>query len=107
MAIIDFPGPAPTATPAPTHSERPRPLAAAFGSLGALWTAWKNRRVAMHLAGLDDRMLADIGVTRGDVEAALSGAVREDPTQRLAGLAAERRRAVRPQRLPGSRRMEI
>ena len=32
----------------------------------------KNRRDATTLAGLDDRMLADIGLTRGDVRDAFS-----------------------------------
>src|SRR5262245_9860875 len=40
----------------------------------------KNRREANLLAELDDRMLADIGLTRGDVRDAYSEPVWRDPT---------------------------
>ena len=51
----------------------------------------KNRRDAMTLAGLDDRMLADIGLTRGDVRDAFSEPVWSDPTAILVSRANERR----------------
>lgn len=51
----------------------------------------KNRRAAATLAGLDDRMLADIGLTRGDVRDAFSEPVWRDPTAILMSRAYERR----------------
>jgi hypothetical protein len=43
------------------------------------------------LAGLDDRMLADIGLTRGDLRDAYSEPVWNDPTAILVSRAHERR----------------
>ena len=51
----------------------------------------KNRRDAAVLAGLDDRMLADIGLTRGDVRDDYSEPVWRDPTAVLVSRAHERR----------------
>ena len=55
----------------------------------------KNRRDAMTLAGLDDRMLADIGLSRGDVRDAFSEPVWSDPTAILVSRVNERRRSRR------------
>ena len=51
----------------------------------------KNRRDAALLTSLDDRMLADIGLTRGDVRDAYSEPVWRDPTAILVSRAYERR----------------
>ena len=51
----------------------------------------KSRRDAVTLARLDDRMLADIGLTRGDVRDAFSEPVWRDPTAVLVSRAHERR----------------
>ena len=51
----------------------------------------KNRRDASTLASLDDRMLADIGLTRGDVRDAYSEPVWRDPTTILVSRSQERR----------------
>src|SRR5256886_4089456 len=51
----------------------------------------KNRRDATVLTSLDDRMLADIGLTRGDVRDAVSEPVWRDPTAILVSRAQERR----------------
>src|ERR1700741_5204504 len=51
----------------------------------------KNRRDAAALAGFDDRMLADIGLTRGDVRDAYSEPVWRDPTAILVSRSHERR----------------
>lgn len=51
----------------------------------------KNRRDAAMLTSLDDRMLADIGLTRGDVRDAYSEPVWRDPTTILVSRAHERR----------------
>jgi uncharacterized protein YjiS (DUF1127 family) len=52
---------------------------------------FKNRREAASLAGLDDRMLADIGLTRGDLRDAYSEPVWRDPTAVLVSRVHERR----------------
>ncbi len=51
----------------------------------------KSRQDAATLAGFDDRMLADIGLTRGDVRDATSEPVWRDPTALLASRVHERR----------------
>jgi uncharacterized protein YjiS (DUF1127 family) len=51
----------------------------------------KNRRDAVILAGMDEYMLADIGLTRGDVRDAFSEPVWRDPTAILVSRAHERR----------------
>jgi uncharacterized protein YjiS (DUF1127 family) len=69
---------------------------AMFGSATArhvkrLVQALKNRRIANRLTGLDDRMLADIGLTRFDLRDAYAEALWRDPTDVLARRADERR----------------
>jgi uncharacterized protein YjiS (DUF1127 family) len=51
----------------------------------------KNRRDALVLAGMDEHMLADIGLTRGDVRDAFSEPVWRDPTAILVSRVHERR----------------
>jgi uncharacterized protein YjiS (DUF1127 family) len=51
----------------------------------------QNRRDAMQLASFDERMLADLGLTRGDVRDAYAEPLWRDPTDVLARRAAERR----------------
>lgn len=57
--------------------------------------ALKNRRDAGMLSGLDDRMLADIGLTRGDLRDAYAEPLWHDPTDVLARRSAERRTSRR------------
>jgi uncharacterized protein YjiS (DUF1127 family) len=70
-------------------------LAAAVGSVARraaqVGRAIKNRRAATALAGLDDHMLADIGITRSDLRDAYSEPLWHDPTDVLVGRVAERR----------------
>jgi uncharacterized protein YjiS (DUF1127 family) len=76
-----------------------------FASVLAVVTHWlkeiararRHRREANVLAGLDRRMLADIGITRNDVRDAFSEPFWDDPTALLRERALERRlsRAVR------------
>ena len=76
-----------------------RALTAAGGSLfrrlAQFGRAVKNRRAAASLGSLDDRMLADIGITRSDLRDAYSEPLWHDPTDVLAWRAAERRRTRR------------
>jgi len=51
----------------------------------------RNRRDVTQLAEFDDRMLRDIGLTRGDVLDAFAEPLWRDPTDILAQRAAERR----------------
>lgn len=74
-------------------------LSRAFASLLAVTARWakvvakarRNRQDAKKLAGLDRRMLADIGITRSDVNDAFSEPFWEDPTALLRERAIERR----------------
>lgn len=68
---------------------------AAAAALNAVVNRYEAGRA---LARLDDRMLADIGLTRTDVGAAFSEPLWRDPTRRLAVIAVERRAAVRAAR---------
>ena len=66
-------------------------LIRAFASVVALLTHWfkelakarRHRREASVLAGVDQRMLADIGITRSDVRDAFSEPFWDDPTALL------------------------
>jgi uncharacterized protein YjiS (DUF1127 family) len=74
-------------------------LVRAFASLLALVAYWlkalararRHRRQASQLAGLDRRMLADIGISRADLRDAFSEPFWEDPTTLLRERAIERR----------------
>lgn len=56
-----------------------------------MWNAHRNRRQISKLLEMDDHMLADIGVSRGDIQSALMGDVFEDPSSRLAAMRGGRR----------------
>ena len=62
-------------------NKQDRGLMAAMGRLLGLLDAWRRRRAARRRAhlhdfiGMSDRTLADIGVRRADVHAAISGMV--------------------------------
>ena len=71
-------------------AHRPLSRSVATGAARAL-SAWRYRRDAMRLAAADDRMLADLGLARGDLDDALSGPPWEDPTVLLRTRALERR----------------
>jgi uncharacterized protein YjiS (DUF1127 family) len=68
-----------------------RALNAAGAFAGRVFRAAKNRHSARMLARLDDRQLADIGLTRSDLRDAYAEPLWEDPTSVLARRAAERR----------------
>ena len=79
-------------------------LLRAFASLLAFVTRWlkqlaRTRRhwhEASTLAGLDRRMLADIGITRADLNDAFSEPFWDDPTALLRERALERRLNMAP-----------
>lgn len=72
------------------HPARVSLVNAAIEILGALanrvagaWAAWRNRREIRHLLEFDDHMLADIGLSRSDVLAAMMRDPFDDPSNRL------------------------
>ncbi|MBX6327630.1 MAG: hypothetical protein IRY89_03565 [Pseudolabrys sp.] len=69
--------------------------------LKTLGRARRHRRDAMKLAGLDRRMLADLGVTHADLRDAFSTSFWEDPTALLRERAIERRLSRSVPSLPG------
>ena len=80
-------------------------LSDAAQSVVATLRAWRRRmRERDQLSRMDDRMLADIGLTRGDVRDAVSEPVWRDPTAILVSRAQERRvnrrTLVRPSEAP-------
>jgi len=92
-----------TAMTALTISAVPSRLAhfcATVGAAGArvaraLAEGWRHRRDAAALAALDDHMLADLGLTRADLNDALCEPLWRDPTRVLARRHGERRRLRR------------
>jgi uncharacterized protein YjiS (DUF1127 family) len=55
------------------------------------FVVWNNRRQIGNLMTLDERMLADLGLTRGDIAVSLSTSFLHDPSHQLTQLAQERR----------------
>jgi uncharacterized protein YjiS (DUF1127 family) len=72
-----------------------RPLLAVMGAVTSagrrIARAYQNRAQATVLARLDDRMLADIGISRSDVRDAFAEPLWQDPTALLRARALERR----------------
>ncbi len=58
----------------------------------------QDRRAFMNMAALDDRMLDDIGLTRGDVETAANLPLEINASQAVRRIAADRRSAERRMR---------
>ncbi|HEY0441248.1 MAG TPA: DUF1127 domain-containing protein [Xanthobacteraceae bacterium] len=56
--------------------------------------AYRHRRAIATLAGFDDRMLQDIGLTRGDLRDAAAEPLWRDPTAVLVMRSRERRRGA-------------
>jgi uncharacterized protein YjiS (DUF1127 family) len=80
-----------TQTPSPLTRMVQSVVGIVTARLRALVQTVKNRRDAAMLTGLDDRMLADIGLTRGDLRDAYSEPVWRDPTAILVSRVQERR----------------
>jgi uncharacterized protein YjiS (DUF1127 family) len=66
-------------------------LAGVLAAVRKVGQVLKNRHDAAMLAQFDDRMLADMGITRSDVRDAYSEPLWRDPTSILASRARERR----------------
>jgi uncharacterized protein YjiS (DUF1127 family) len=66
-------------------------FAVALHGMRKLARLLKHRRNARMLAGMDDRMLADIGLTRSDLRDAYAQPLWRDPTDVLAGRARDKR----------------
>ena len=82
------------ATPPGGASVRDRLGALALAALARVkefLRAYRNRGNAAVLAGFDDRMLADIGLSRSDLRDAFAGPLWDDPTSLLRARALERR----------------
>lgn len=89
---------------APTESRiagRPRnssrvstTVSSVMRSIGRAITLWANRRAVYRLATLEDRFLRDIGVTRSDIDWALSQPWRVDPSAALAVRVERRKNAA-------------
>jgi uncharacterized protein YjiS (DUF1127 family) len=68
MTSIHFEMPRRRLGPFPHHRRR-RVVSELAGGALAIWREWRRRaRDRAELANLDDRMLKDIGLTRGDAE---------------------------------------
>jgi len=70
-------------------------LAKVVGGIVNAWTRLRNRRRVHDLLGLDDYLLRDLGVARGDVFEALSNPLVNDPTAILAAAANQHRLSER------------
>ena len=91
MATNEF-----TSAGTPSVGERiQRMIEVSAASVAAVWRAARNRRSVGRLLEWDDRMLRDIGLTQGDVRAALAARGAEDPSRRLGLLSGERHAAIR------------
>jgi uncharacterized protein YjiS (DUF1127 family) len=61
------------------------------GILSKLWRNWRARRAVARLEELDDFLLRDIGVTRGDIAQAATTPLRDNAALVLQSLSRERR----------------
>lgn len=71
------------------------PVAAVRAAMKAVIIALSRRRIMGELGQLDDRMLRDIGLTRNDVQSAMTEPLFRDPTIQLVARAHESRVASR------------
>lgn len=68
---------------------------AASAWVAGVWRSARNRRSVAKLLEWDERMLRDIGLTRGDVHSVMALPASQDPSYRLSELSSERRAALR------------
>jgi uncharacterized protein YjiS (DUF1127 family) len=101
MATTEF------TTPAGAGGQFLRLVTTVLSRAVALWQAYRNRRAIAHLLAFDEHMLRDIGVTAGDVRAAMGAPISDDPSRYLAAFARERRAAFRANAREGQARSRI
>jgi uncharacterized protein YjiS (DUF1127 family) len=81
-------------SPSATTGEKLRlAVEAGLARLAALWRSAQNRRKVARLLEWDAHMLRDIGLTPGDVRAAMASPMHDDPSNHLGALSLERRMA--------------
>lgn len=80
-----------TAKRALATSRLEQPAGSITAFVRRLWLTWSNRRAARQLLYLDDRMLADIGLTRDDVRRASALSFGADVTRQLQRVADDNR----------------
>ena len=68
---------------AQSHSAPAAILPSLLEGARSAWRAWSNRRRLADLSEFDDHMLADLGLTRGDVRRALDLPFAHDPSLEL------------------------
>ncbi len=71
-----------------------RPVARVVNVLVAVFTAWKNRRDFYRLGEMSETELADIGLTRSDLNVVVDLPFGRDPTIYLGSIAEARRREI-------------
>jgi len=71
-----------------------RSIASLKGALSQIYRARQSRLVIERLLTYDDRMLDDMGVSRSDIELALTVPMNQDPAAELAAIRSERRQAI-------------
>jgi uncharacterized protein YjiS (DUF1127 family) len=69
-------------------ARRPAVATRAFERIATFFRVWKNRRAFDRLSEMTDTELADIGLTRSDLHAAINAPFGSDPTARLRGMRA-------------------
>lgn len=67
------------------------PVPAMISGIGRLVGELRRRRTLSALTELDDRMLRDIGLTRGEIREAVARSLTEDSVRTAKRLSAERR----------------
>lgn len=63
-------------------------------ALYRIWKAWRNRREFYRLGEMSDAELADIGLTRSDLNVAVGLPLGCDPTAHLGAIAQSRFRSI-------------
>ncbi|MCX7306266.1 MAG: DUF1127 domain-containing protein [Hyphomicrobiales bacterium] len=71
-----------------------RPVARVVNVVVKFLTAWKNRRDFYRLGEMSDVELADIGLTRSDLNVVVDLPFGRDPTTHLGAVAEARRREI-------------
>jgi uncharacterized protein YjiS (DUF1127 family) len=102
------PAPAPltTATAAPARARKAFRVVVLAQAVATMWTTWRRRREVGNLLQMDDWMLRDIGLSRGDVHDAMADRLTFDPSSRLASTAARHIAAERSRMRDSLRRAE-